>query len=78
MHFIPFSAQTRMSGVDMDGLSIRKGAVEAIADYIRQQGKDMPPELRTISDEIATNGGTPLVVARNGESARRHSSKGYC
>jgi K+-transporting ATPase ATPase B chain len=68
MRFIPFSAQTRMSGVDMDGLSIRKGATEAIAAYIQEQGKAVPPELKTITDNIARNGGTPLVVARNGEA----------
>jgi K+-transporting ATPase ATPase B chain len=66
-HYIPFSAQTRMSGVDVGGLSIRKGAVEAIADYIKQQGKLMPQELGTISDRISNSGGTPLAVARNGE-----------
>ena len=68
MSFIPFSAQTRMSGVDIDGLSIRKGAVDAIAAYIRAAGKQVPPELKTISDDISRSGGTPLVVARNGEA----------
>lgn len=67
MRFIPFSAQTRMSGVDMDGLSIRKGAADAIIDYIQKQGKKMPQELKTIVDDIARAGGTPLVVSRNGE-----------
>jgi len=67
MRFIPFSAQTRMSGIDLDGLSIRKGAVDAIAAYIQQQGKSVPPQLKTVVDSIATAGGTPLVVARNGE-----------
>ena len=56
-----------MSGVDIDGVSIRKGAVDAIADYLKQQGKSMPPELGAISDQICNTGGTPLVVARNGE-----------
>jgi K+-transporting ATPase ATPase B chain len=68
LRFIPFSAQTRMSGVDMDGLSIRKGADDAIAAYIQEQGKTVPPELKTITDNIARSGGTPLVVARNGEA----------
>jgi K+-transporting ATPase ATPase B chain len=68
MRFIPFSAQTRMSGVDMNGQSIRKGAVDAIADYLKEQGKNVPPELETITDNISRNGGTPLVVARNGEA----------
>ena len=68
MHFIPFSAQTRMSGVDLDGLSIRKGAADAITAYIQQQGKSVPPELKAIVEDIAKAGGTPLVVARNGEA----------
>jgi K+-transporting ATPase ATPase B chain len=66
--FVPFTAQTRMSGVDMDGLSIRKGAADAIAAYIQEQGRTVPPGLKTITDNIARGGGTPLVVARNGEA----------
>jgi potassium-transporting ATPase ATP-binding subunit len=66
-HFIPFSAQTRMSGVDVDGLSIRKGASDAIISYIQKLGKTAPPELNQIVDGIAKSGGTPLVVTRNGE-----------
>jgi K+-transporting ATPase ATPase B chain len=68
MRFIPFTAQSRMSGIDMDGLSIRKGAADAIAAYLDEQGKAAPAELRTITDNIARNGGTPLVVARNGQA----------
>ena len=68
MHFIPFSAQTRMSGVDMANLNIRKGAADAISAYIQEQGKTVPPELKQITDNIARDGGTPLVVARNGEA----------
>ena len=67
MHFIPFSAQTRMSGVDVDGLNIRKGAADAVVEYIDKQGKSAPAELKTIVDGVAHTGGTPLVVARNGE-----------
>ncbi len=67
MHFIPFSAQTRMSGVDFDGTSIRKGAPDAILNLIQQAGKQAPLELNRAVEEIAKNGGTPLVVARNGE-----------
>ena len=66
MHFIPFSAQTRMSGVDIGNLNIRKGAADAIAAYIQELGNTLPPELKTITDSIARNGGTPLVVVRNG------------
>jgi len=68
IHYIQFSAQTRMSGVDMDGLSIRKGAADAITEYIQKQGKSAPAELKTIVDNIARTGGTPLVVERNGEA----------
>ncbi len=68
MRFIPFSAQTRMSGVDMDGISIRKGAADAILTYIQKEGKQVPPELKTIVDNISRSGGTPLVVTRNGEA----------
>jgi K+-transporting ATPase ATPase B chain len=68
MRFIPFSAQTRMSGVDMDGVSIRKGAADAIMEYIQKQGNKIPRELKTIVDDIARAGGTPLVVSYNGEA----------
>jgi potassium-transporting ATPase ATP-binding subunit len=65
MHFIPFTAQTRMSGVDFDGTHIRKGAPDAMIEYIQNAGGLIPPDLRTAVDSIARNGGTPLVVARN-------------
>jgi K+-transporting ATPase ATPase B chain len=68
IRFIPFSAQTRMSGVDLDGLSIRKGAYDAIMAYIQQQGKTVPPELKAVVEDIAKAGGTPLAVTRNGEA----------
>jgi len=66
-HYIPFSAQTRMSGVDVDGLRIRKGAVDAILSHVQQQGKFAPPELQGIVENISRAGGTPLVVERNGD-----------
>jgi K+-transporting ATPase ATPase B chain len=68
MHFIPFSAHTRMSGVDLDGTSIRKGAPDAIEALALAHSKVPPPDLRSVVDGIARNGGTPLVVARNGEA----------
>jgi potassium-transporting ATPase ATP-binding subunit len=68
LHFIPFSAQTRMSGIDIDGNSIRKGASDAIIAYMQNEGKTVPAELQTIVDSISHAGGTPLVVARNGEA----------
>ena len=65
--FIPFTAQTRMSGVDLDGLSIRKGAPDAMEAYVQEQGKPLTPDLRAVVESIARSGGTPLVVARNGD-----------
>jgi K+-transporting ATPase ATPase B chain len=61
--FVPFSAQTRMSGVDLDGREIRKGAVDAVTTYVTGHGGVVPPELRTLVDRVAASGGTPLVVA---------------
>jgi K+-transporting ATPase ATPase B chain len=62
--FVPFTAQTRMSGVDLDGRQIRKGAADAIERYVAGSGGGTPgPELRAIVDRIARAGGTPLVVA---------------
>ena len=66
-HFIPFTAQTRMSGIDADGLSIRKGAVESVLAYVKQQGKPIPSDLNDVVEKIARGGGTPLVVERNGD-----------
>jgi K+-transporting ATPase ATPase B chain len=63
--FIPFTAQTRMSGVDFDGREIRKGAVDAIEKYVAAGGGTAPKELREIVERIAKQGGTPLVVADN-------------
>jgi potassium-transporting ATPase ATP-binding subunit len=62
--FIPFTAQTRMSGVNLDGREIRKGAADAIGRYLDHNGT-MPPEVRAIVERIASSGGTPLVVAEN-------------
>jgi K+-transporting ATPase ATPase B chain len=67
-HFVPFTAQTRMSGVDLNGTSIRKGASDAISAYIQQSGKPVPSALNETVERIARTGGTPLVVARNGEA----------
>ena len=63
--FIPFTAQTRMSGVDFDGRSIRKGAADSIGRFVRSNGGTVPPELKQAIDRIASAGGTPLVVAEN-------------
>ena len=61
--FIPFTAQTRMSGVDCDGRKIRKGAADAIAAYVTELGGLYPDAVRTVVDEISRRGGTPLAVA---------------
>jgi K+-transporting ATPase ATPase B chain len=63
--FVPFSAQTRMSGIDWKGQHIRKGAVDAIGDWIRSQGGTIPTALSLIADNLSRSGGTPLVVARD-------------
>ena len=63
--FIPFSAQTRMSGVDIDGREIRKGAPEAIARFISSTGYGIPNDLQLRIEEISNSGGTPLLVAEN-------------
>ena len=61
--FVPFTAQTRMSGVNLDGRQIRKGAADAIERYVNSQGGQFPPNVRTSVETIAKQGGTPLVVA---------------
>jgi K+-transporting ATPase ATPase B chain len=66
--FVPFSATTRMSGIEVDGRSIRKGAADAIARYLTEYGSRMPDAVLTTVEEIARQGGTPLVVAENGSA----------
>jgi K+-transporting ATPase ATPase B chain len=63
--FIPFTAQTRMSGVDFDQREIRKGAADAIENYLSPFGAKLPAELGEIVDRISREGGTPLVVAED-------------
>ena len=63
--FIPFSAQTRVSGVNLNGRQIRKGAADAIEQFVTERGGEYPPELRRQVEEISKRGGTPLVVAEN-------------
>jgi K+-transporting ATPase ATPase B chain len=60
--FIPFSAYTRMSGVDFEGRRLRKGATGAIAKFVGESGGDAGAEIQEMSDHIARNGGTPLAV----------------
>ncbi len=61
--FVPFSASTRMSGVDLPERSIRKGAMEAIARWVEERGGSVPGEVHRAGEEIARAGGTPLAVA---------------
>ncbi len=71
MHFIPFTAQTRMSGVDIHGSEdtiIRKGAPDAIILYVEGLGNKVSDGVHTAVDKIARSGGTPLVVAKNGRA----------
>jgi K+-transporting ATPase ATPase B chain len=63
--FVPFTAQTRMSGVDLDGREIRKGAADAIAKYLAQFSSKSPSDLTAIVERISREGGTPLVVAED-------------
>jgi len=65
--FVPFSAQTRMSGVDVDGHRIRKGAGDAIVRFAEAEGGTPPPELVQELDRIGREGGTPLAVARDSQ-----------
>jgi K+-transporting ATPase ATPase B chain len=65
--FIPFSAHTRMSGVDLDGREIRKGAADAVEAYVNKHGGSFPQDIKDSVNEIAREGGTPLVVAEGKE-----------
>ncbi len=66
--FVPFTAQTRMSGVNYGGRQIRKGAADSIERFVQEQGKAFPPELKAQVERIAREGGTPLVVAENAQA----------
>ena len=61
--FVPFTAQTRMSGVDLEGRRIRKGAADSVGAWVREQGGSMPPDVQRAVEEVAKHGATPLVVA---------------
>jgi K+-transporting ATPase ATPase B chain len=71
-HFVPFSANTRMSGVDLQGRTIRKGALDAIEKHLIGLNSAVPTEVRRAAEQIARKGGTPLVVceALDGKQAR--------
>ncbi|OKJ72181.1 potassium-transporting ATPase subunit KdpB [Streptomyces sp. CB02460] len=61
--WVAFTARTRMSGVDVDGRKVRKGATGAVVAWVRERGGSVPDEARTLTDRIAAAGGTPLLVA---------------
>jgi K+-transporting ATPase ATPase B chain len=63
--FVHFSAQTRMSGVNLEGRQIRKGAADAVRGYVEDQGGKFPRDLQVLVDDVARRGSTPLVVAEN-------------
>jgi K+-transporting ATPase ATPase B chain len=65
--FVPFTAQTRMSGVDLNGSRLRKGAGDAIIRFVREEGGQTPPELDTELHRVARQGSTPLAVARDSQ-----------
>jgi K+-transporting ATPase ATPase B chain len=67
--FVPFTAQTRMSGVNLNGYEIRKGSVDAIDRYLIENSSSMPDALRQTVETIARSGGTPLVVAEKHRGA---------
>jgi K+-transporting ATPase ATPase B chain len=64
--FVPFSAQTRMSGIDVGGRAIRKGAAESMKQYVESLGRPFPVEVTRTVDDISRRGSTPLVVVDNG------------
>ncbi|MET0818644.1 MAG: potassium-transporting ATPase subunit KdpB [Solirubrobacteraceae bacterium] len=65
--FVPFTAQTRMSGVDLNGNRLRKGAGDAVMRWVRDEGGQAPPQLAAELDRVARQGSTPLAVARDGQ-----------
>ena len=67
VEFVPFSAKTKMSGVNLGTVEIRKGAAEAIKSYVESQGGVYSDECRQVVTEVSKKGGTPLVVAKNEE-----------
>jgi potassium-transporting ATPase ATP-binding subunit len=73
---VPFTAQTRMSGLDMGGRSVRKGAADAVRRWVEEQGGVVPPELGETVDSIAAQGGTPLVVAESATQDRATGTGG--
>ena len=76
LEFVPFSAETRMSGVQTNGTSIRKGASDAIQAWVGGRGGAFPSGLQESVDVVARAGGTPLVVARDDAGPGRDPPEG--
>jgi len=68
IHFVKFSAETRMSGADLDGKKVRKGAVESVAEFVRSFGAEFPESAQRGADHVSGDGGTPLAVCENGRA----------
>ena len=75
---VHFSAQTRMSGVNIEGRHIRKGAADAIRAYVEELGGQFPPEYRKLVDDVARRGSTPLVVAEGARVLGVSGSHYFC
>ena len=75
--FVPFTAQTRMSGVDLDGRQLRKGAGDAIIAFVETEGGRSPADFQPVLDRIGREGGTPLAVARDSQVHGRDLSEGH-
>jgi K+-transporting ATPase ATPase B chain len=74
--FVPFTAQTRMSGVDMDGRQIRKGALDSSLRFVETQGGTVPDDVRATAERVANDGGTPLIVAEGRSNGRNGRALG--
>ena len=68
IHFVKFSAETRMSGADLEGKKVRKGAVESVAEFVRSFGAEFPESAQRGADHVSGDGGTPLAVCENGRA----------
>src|SRR5262249_42782170 len=73
---VPFTAQTRMSGVDMDSRSVRKGAADAVRRWVEEQGGTVPARIGATVDSISAQGGTPLVVAESSRATGAGAAEG--
>lgn len=69
--WVAFTAQTRMSGVDVDGRKVRKGATGSVVAWVRERGGSVSPDAQALTDRISAAGGTPLLVARQDEDGAR-------